>query len=84
MTCTGLLLGGAHHGMVGSACCSGSLDFWAGFFAVPVNALIQHRPAEKDKGGIIAAANLLSFLGIATSAGVYYISPPLSISILAK
>jgi hypothetical protein len=30
---------------------------------VPVNALIQHRPAEKDKGGIIAAANLLSFVG---------------------
>jgi MFS family permease len=36
----------------------------AGFFAVPVNALIQHRPDEKDKGGVIAAANLLSFVGI--------------------
>src|SRR5579859_7311120 len=73
MTCTGLLLGGAHHGLVSSAVLLGVLGFWAGFFAVPVNALIQHRPAEKDKGGIIAAANLLSFLGIATSAGVYYI-----------
>jgi acyl-[acyl-carrier-protein]-phospholipid O-acyltransferase/long-chain-fatty-acid--[acyl-carrier-protein] ligase len=38
-----------------------------------VNALIQHRPREEDKGGIIAAANLLSFVGIALSAGVYYV-----------
>ena len=51
----------------------GVLGFWAGFFAVPVNALIQHKPAEEDKGGIIAAANLLSFVGIALSSAVYFI-----------
>ena len=73
MTCTGFLLGGAHHGLFGSALLLGSLGFWSGFYAVPVNALIQHRPPEKDKGGIIAAANLLSFVGIAFSAGVYYV-----------
>jgi len=69
-----------------------ALGFSAGFFAVPVNALIQHRPDEKDKGGVIAAANLLSFVGIGGAAGVYYIfqhyshlSPPaifLSVSLL--
>ena len=60
-----------------------ALGFSAGFFAVPVNALIQHRPDEKDKGGVIAAANLLSFVGIGAAAGVYYafqhyshLSPP--------
>ena len=73
MTCTGLLLGGLKHGMVGSSVILAMLGFWAGFFAVPVNAMIQHRPAEKDKGGIIAAANLLSFVGIALSSGVYYL-----------
>jgi acyl-[acyl-carrier-protein]-phospholipid O-acyltransferase/long-chain-fatty-acid--[acyl-carrier-protein] ligase len=73
MTCTGLALGIAPHGLAGSAVLLGLLGFWAGFFAVPVNALIQHRPAEKDKGGIIAAANLLSFVGIAISSGVYFI-----------
>jgi acyl-[acyl-carrier-protein]-phospholipid O-acyltransferase / long-chain-fatty-acid--[acyl-carrier-protein] ligase len=73
MTCTGLVLGGAHHGLLGSALLLGSLGFWAGFYAVPVNALIQHRPLESNKGAIIAAANLLSFLGIAISAGVYYV-----------
>jgi acyl-[acyl-carrier-protein]-phospholipid O-acyltransferase / long-chain-fatty-acid--[acyl-carrier-protein] ligase len=73
MTVTGFLLGAMHPGLIGSAVLLGSMGFWAGFFAVPVNALIQHRPAEENKGGIIAAANLLSFVGIAISSGVYYI-----------
>ena len=73
MTCTGLALGITPHGMAGSSTLLGMLGFWAGFFAVPVNALIQHKPAEKDKGGIIAAANLLSFVGIAISSGVYFV-----------
>jgi acyl-[acyl-carrier-protein]-phospholipid O-acyltransferase/long-chain-fatty-acid--[acyl-carrier-protein] ligase len=50
-----------------------ALGFAAGFFAVPVNALIQHRPDEKDKGGVIAAANLLSFVGIGGASGIYYL-----------
>jgi len=69
-----------------------ALGFSAGFFAVPVNTLIQHRPDEKDKGGVIAASNLLSFVGIGGAAGIYYFfqhfahfSPPaifLSVSLL--
>jgi len=73
MTCTGLVLGLTHPGLIGSAVLLGLLGFFAGFYAVPVNALIQHRPAEKDKGGIIAASNLLSFVGIALSSGVYFV-----------
>ncbi|HKN20238.1 MAG TPA: MFS transporter, partial [Terracidiphilus sp.] len=73
MTVTGFILGITPHGMVGSAALLGMLGFWAGFFAVPVNALIQHKPPEEDKGGIIAAANLLSFVGIALSSVVYFI-----------
>ena len=73
MTCTGIVLGTMHVGFVGSAILLGTLGFWAGFFAVPVNALIQHRPAEENKGGIIAASNLLSFVGIAISSGVYFV-----------
>jgi acyl-[acyl-carrier-protein]-phospholipid O-acyltransferase/long-chain-fatty-acid--[acyl-carrier-protein] ligase len=73
MTFTGLVLGITPHGMAGSAVLLGFLGFCAGFFAVPVNALIQHKPADEDKGGIIAAANLLSFVGIAISSGVYFV-----------
>ncbi len=73
MTCTGLALGLTPHGLAGSAALLGVLGLWAGFFAVPVNALIQHKPADEDKGGIIAASNLLSFVGIAISSGVYFV-----------
>jgi acyl-[acyl-carrier-protein]-phospholipid O-acyltransferase/long-chain-fatty-acid--[acyl-carrier-protein] ligase len=73
MTCTGIALGLMHVGLGASAVLLAALGFWAGFFAVPVNALIQHRPAEEDKGGVIAAANLLSFVGIALSSAVYFV-----------
>jgi acyl-[acyl-carrier-protein]-phospholipid O-acyltransferase/long-chain-fatty-acid--[acyl-carrier-protein] ligase len=73
MTCTGVIIGVTHPGLGSSAVLLGVLGFWAGFFAVPVNALIQHRPAEEDKGAIIAAANLLSFVGMALSSGVYFL-----------
>jgi len=48
------------------------LGFFGGFYAVPLNALIQHRPAPEQKGGVIAAANLLSFIGVFLAAGVYF------------
>ncbi|HZP34275.1 MAG TPA: MFS transporter [Candidatus Acidoferrales bacterium] len=50
----------------------GLLGFFGGFYAVPLNALIQHRPDPRRKGGIIAAANLISFVGVFAAAGVYF------------
>jgi acyl-[acyl-carrier-protein]-phospholipid O-acyltransferase/long-chain-fatty-acid--[acyl-carrier-protein] ligase len=49
------------------------LGFFAGFFAVPLLAMIQHRPQPDRKGGVIAAANWLSFVGIILAAGVYWL-----------
>ncbi len=43
----------------------GALGMSAGFFVVPINALIQNRPRPEGKGRVIAASNLLSFGGIA-------------------
>ncbi|MGC1187065.1 MAG: MFS transporter [Candidatus Acidiferrales bacterium] len=48
------------------------LGFFGGFYAVPLAALIQHRPTAETKGGVIAASNLFSFAGIFIAAGVYY------------
>ena len=45
--------------------CLATLGLFGGLFAVPLNALIQHCPEPAQLGGIIAAANLLSFVGIA-------------------
>ena len=40
------------------------LGFAGGFFIVPISALLQHRPDPSKKGEVIAAANLLSFVGV--------------------
>jgi acyl-[acyl-carrier-protein]-phospholipid O-acyltransferase/long-chain-fatty-acid--[acyl-carrier-protein] ligase len=50
------------------------LGFFGGFYAVPLNALIQHRPRLETRGGVIAAANLFSFVGVFLAAGVYFAS----------
>ncbi len=39
------------------------LGFTGGFFIVPVSALLQHRPPREKKGEVLAAANLVSFVG---------------------
>ena len=48
------------------------LGIFAGFFVVPVNALIQNRPGPEVKGRVIGAANFLSFGGIALQPVVQY------------
>jgi acyl-[acyl-carrier-protein]-phospholipid O-acyltransferase/long-chain-fatty-acid--[acyl-carrier-protein] ligase len=42
-----------------------ALGIAGGFFVVPINALIQRRPAAEEKGRTIAAVNLLSWIGVA-------------------
>ncbi len=48
------------------------LGFAAGFFVVPINALIQHRPDAAMKGAIIGASNLQSWIGILLASAFYY------------
>lgn len=49
----------------------GLLGFFGGFYIVPINALVQHRPDSDRKGSVIAMQAFLSWIGILTSAGVY-------------
>ena len=49
----------------------GLLGFSGGFFAVPVMAIIQHRPDPQTKGSVIAASNQLTFMGIGMAAVLY-------------
>jgi len=72
MTLFGALLYNPGHTLASAAWHLGLLGFFGGFFAVPLNALIQHRPRPELKGGVIAAANLLSFIGVFLAAGAYY------------
>ena len=49
------------------------LGFFGGFFIVPISAIMQHRPEKGQKGGVLAAGNLLSFVGIALASGVFWV-----------
>ena len=73
MTTMAALVGAVPHTFVSAGVTLTALGIFGGFFAVPVNALIQHRPAADKKGGVIAAANLLSFIAGAAASGVYFI-----------
>jgi acyl-[acyl-carrier-protein]-phospholipid O-acyltransferase/long-chain-fatty-acid--[acyl-carrier-protein] ligase len=50
-----------------------ALGFFAGFFAVPISAIMQHRPRKEDRAGVLAAANLISSAGSFLASGVYYL-----------
>jgi acyl-[acyl-carrier-protein]-phospholipid O-acyltransferase/long-chain-fatty-acid--[acyl-carrier-protein] ligase len=50
-----------------------ALGFFGGFYIVPISAMLQHHPAREQKGGVLAAANLLSFVGIFLASGVFYV-----------
>jgi len=50
-----------------------ALGLFGGFFIVPISAMLQHRPAREKKGGVLAAANLLSWVGIFLASGVFYL-----------
>ncbi|HKM90521.1 MAG TPA: MFS transporter, partial [Candidatus Acidoferrales bacterium] len=47
------------------------LGFFGGFYAVPINALIQHRPEDSRRGATIATSGVLSWVGILIAAGAY-------------
>ena len=51
-----------------------ALGFFGGFFIVPISALLQHRPEEEHRGGVLAGANLWSFIGILGASVVYYLA----------
>src|SRR5208283_1530481 len=67
------LLGFVELGYAGVLWHLAAVGFFTGFFAVPVNAIMQHRPRKEDKAGILAAGNLISSAGICLAAGVYYL-----------
>jgi acyl-[acyl-carrier-protein]-phospholipid O-acyltransferase/long-chain-fatty-acid--[acyl-carrier-protein] ligase len=71
MTLFSALLGFLELGFTGVFWHLAGLGFFAGFFAVPLNAIMQHRPRREQKAGILAAANLISSAGSCLASGVW-------------
>jgi acyl-[acyl-carrier-protein]-phospholipid O-acyltransferase/long-chain-fatty-acid--[acyl-carrier-protein] ligase len=73
ITFFGFLLAAPGHSFLSVLILLAALGFFGGFFIVPISALLQHRPDEQHRGGVLAAANLLSFVGILGASGVFYL-----------
>jgi acyl-[acyl-carrier-protein]-phospholipid O-acyltransferase/long-chain-fatty-acid--[acyl-carrier-protein] ligase len=73
LTIFSAVLSHAGFGVAAFAWTLGLLGFFGGFYNVPVNAIIQHRPNADNKGKVIATAALLSWIGILLASGVYYL-----------
>ena len=73
LTVCAALLSHAGFEVAGVAWNLGLLGFFGGFYNVPVNAIIQHRPDAGNKGKVIATAALLSWVGVLLASGVYYL-----------
>ena len=67
-------MGMAGLGVAGFAVALVALGFSAGFFIVPIAAVLQHRPSAETKGAVQGAANLLSFVGILAASGVQWVA----------
>ncbi|MEO7192807.1 MAG: acyl-[ACP]--phospholipid O-acyltransferase [Vicinamibacterales bacterium] len=48
------------------------LGFSGGLFAVPLNAILQHRPADDEKGRVLATNNVLNTVGMLMSAAIFW------------
>ncbi|HKS35869.1 MAG TPA: acyl-[ACP]--phospholipid O-acyltransferase [Verrucomicrobiae bacterium] len=51
----------------------GFLGFSGGFYVVPINALIQHRPDSREKGAVIAANAWLTSVAVFLAAGAFWV-----------
>ena len=49
------------------------LGFSGGLFAVPLNAVLQQRPADDEKGRVLATNNVLNTIGMMLSAAVFWL-----------
>jgi acyl-[acyl-carrier-protein]-phospholipid O-acyltransferase / long-chain-fatty-acid--[acyl-carrier-protein] ligase len=58
------------HTFWGAILCLAILGFFAGFYSVPLNAMLQQKAKAESRGRVIAANNVLNFIGILAAAGV--------------
>ena len=49
------------------------VGFFGGWFAVPLNALLQQRPNEDEKGRVLATNNVANTIGILAASGALYV-----------
>ena len=61
-------------GYWGSLAALTALGIFTGMFAVPLQVFMQSRPPDVQKGRMIATQNLLNWIGIFLSTGIYFVA----------
>jgi acyl-[acyl-carrier-protein]-phospholipid O-acyltransferase/long-chain-fatty-acid--[acyl-carrier-protein] ligase len=56
----------------GAAVALVALGLCGGFFIVPLNALVQQRPAREERGQVLATVNLLATIGVLAASGALW------------
>lgn len=59
--------------MFGAIACLSILGFFGGFYAVPLNAMLQQKSAVESRGRIIAANNVVNFVAILLAAAMIFV-----------
>ncbi|MDZ4859053.1 MAG: acyl-[ACP]--phospholipid O-acyltransferase [Candidatus Hydrogenedentes bacterium] len=59
------------------------IGFGGGFFDVPLAAGLQYLSPKQSRGGVMAAANMLTWIGILIGGGLYFLRPTLGVSVHA-
>src|SRR5213076_3587307 len=76
-----ILLSWSSHSFVLAAINLILVGFFGGLFAVPLNALLQQRSGDQEKGRLMATNNFLNMLAIMLASGVLWLSTgPLRLS----
>ena len=68
-----MLLPAADPSFAAACACLAALGFSGGLFIVPLNALIQQRPAAHEKGQLLATNNFLNSFGIILASGALWL-----------
>jgi acyl-[acyl-carrier-protein]-phospholipid O-acyltransferase/long-chain-fatty-acid--[acyl-carrier-protein] ligase len=61
------------HGLIAAAIWLVATGFMGGLFIVPLNAILQHRPAADEKGRTLATANFVNTVGIMFASAVVWL-----------
>ena len=69
---SGAVLGTSQLAFVAAVMWVGLLGFAGGMYVVPLNALLQARPAPERRGGVLAVSAFLNWAGIVTAGGPLY------------
>jgi len=73
MSIGSFILAGVPANLISAGVLLAFIGAMGGLYIVPLNAILQHRPAPDEKGRVIATANVINTIGIMIASGVLWV-----------